>query len=369
VAAAAPRYAEGMCLRIAIPVCLVACFALGSPAAAGPIRVGVRPDEPIQGPVLVRVYGHYVSIHNGRSRHWLDAFVPAGERRFIALGPVNPLINVGVSIRIVHPEIVAESAQSHQTPLLLRPVGFDTLEPRSWRRLMAQGATAFGAPAGTPGAHVIYQAAGHLQAFLLEYLPALDESEAPFVGDAVLRAQQALLEEIARYALAAEPAVPRVLATKFGDDRASYQRSLAAQELAQRVQIEEHLHRIRSWLSIDRDQRRRLRRMMEQMRRPQRFAEQLMTAADHARLRDYLNEVTARRAANEPYEVGTSWIDPTSHVAYRLRMLGPSSGGCVRLTVMTDLTRVVDADLEGMTHSVTARFCRGDDGAWSYQRS
>ena len=78
-------------------------WGLGGPALAGPIRVGVETETPVAGPFLVRVSGHYADFHNGRSRHWKTALIPAGGRHFVALGPVNALLNMGVSVSIYHP--------------------------------------------------------------------------------------------------------------------------------------------------------------------------------------------------------------------------------------------------------------------------
>ena len=75
-----------------------------TPAAAGPIRVEIRPDVEPRDPFVVSVTGHYASIHNGNSRHWKDAALRAGTRRFIPLGPVNPLMNMGVSVSVRHPD-------------------------------------------------------------------------------------------------------------------------------------------------------------------------------------------------------------------------------------------------------------------------
>lgn len=357
-----------MRLSIISLLCLAAALAPGSPAAAGPIRVGIQPAAPIAGPILVHVYGHYASIHNGTTRHWLYTFVPAGERRFIALGPVNPLLNMGVSVRIYHPEILAESARSYRTPLLVRPVSFETFEPRSWRDVMAQRASELGPRPGTPGAHPVFQAVGHLQSFLLEYLPELDERDDPRSSDAALPGHLALLEEIVRYALATESVVQRVPKDLSSADRASYRKSLQRMELEQRVELDDLLHRIRSWLSLELEQRLEVRRFMEQMRHPQRVAEQLMTDRDRARVGDYLAEAAARRASGERYNKATSWIDPTTRVSYRVQMISPSPS-CPMLGVTTDLTRVVDADLGEMIHSVKGRFCRGKDGTWSYERT
>jgi hypothetical protein len=343
------------------------CFCPGlglvaaSPVVAGPIRLGVEPITPIEGPVLVRVSGHYISIHNGRSHHWKDDFVPAGGRHFIPLGPVNPIINVGVSVRIVHPEIVSDSARSKSTPLLLRPVGFETFEPRTWRDILAKGEARFGDRPETPAGHVVAQANWHLRSILDEYLPALDGEGGSGESDAALPDQIALLEEIARYALDTPPPTPGNPRSVSPENLESYQRSILEHDLKYRMEIEEGMHRLREWLSLDRDQRRRMHSMLAQIRYAKRVANQLMTEADRQRLGAFIGEVTRKRPRGETAPKHTSWVDPTTQVAYRVHVQSPS-GDCVRLSIRADLTGVVSADLGEMSNSVKGRFCRASNG-------
>jgi hypothetical protein len=332
-----------------------------STVVAGPIRLGVEPMTSIDGPILVRVSGHYISIHNGNSHHWKDDFIPAGGRHFIPLGPVNPLINVGVSVRIIHPEIVSASARSSSTPLLLRPVGFDTFEPLTWEEILERGETRFGDRPETPAGHVLAQAYWHLRSILEEYLPALDDEGGQNESSSALPNQLALLERIARHALDAPPQEMNRPPSLPAENLASYRRSLREQDLKFRVELEEALHRLREWLSLDRDQRRLVRSMMQRMQYPQRVADQLMTRADRQRLGEYLAELDTQRALRQAHPKSTSWVDATTRVAYRVRML-KFSGECVRLNVQTDLTLVVPADVGDMTHSVEGRFCRDADG-------
>jgi hypothetical protein len=347
---------------------MVAGLAASGTAEAGPIRVGITPAEAVEGPVLVRVYGHYADLHNGHSSHWKDAFLPAGKRRFIPLGPVLWPLNMGVSVHTIHPELLSAGARSHSTPLLLRPVSFDDLEPRSWRNVMASGEIRFGARPETPGGHVVFQAWGHLLSFLNGYLPALDSQPKPLVSEALLTRQLALIEEIARYALAAEPPesiAPRPMAPA---KQAAYERSMREQALRHRVELEDFLYRIREWLSLDREARRTLRALREQARYPQRVSEQLMTDADRRRLGDYIAEAAEDAAAKRKHEKSRSWRDPSTRVSYRVWISKPA-GRCARLTVSTDLTTVVDADLDDLVRSVSGRFCRDDDGGSSFQSS
>ena len=81
-----------------------------------------------------------------------------------------------------------------------------------------------------------------------------------------------------------------------------------------------------------------------------------------------LAESTARREAGERHHKGATWIDPTTRVSYQVSIVS-SSLSCPVLGVTTDLTRVVDADLGEMIHSVKGRFCRGEDGTWRYDRT
>ena len=93
-------------------------WALATSAAAGPIRVGIETPDPVTEPFLVRVTGHYANLHNGTSRHWKDALIPAGGRHFVLLGPVNAVLNMGVSVSIYHPAYVTERERSRKTCVL-----------------------------------------------------------------------------------------------------------------------------------------------------------------------------------------------------------------------------------------------------------
>jgi hypothetical protein len=349
---------------------LVSCAALAvhSPAAAGPIRVGVEPTEDVSGPVLVRVSGHYISLHNGISHHWKDDFIPIGGRHFIPLGPVNPLINVGVSVRIVHPELISAHARSHSTPLLLRPVGFETFEPRTWRDVMAHEESRFGERPKTPAGHVLPQAYQHLKSILEEYLPAYDvQPDASMKGDPILH-QLELFEELVRYALDAPAPVFDLPRGMPQENRPSYVKSLRERHLMLRVEIEEIIYQLREWLSLDRAERRHIRNLMDGMRHAKHVAAQLLTDADWKRLGDYMNEVEKSRARKQDYQKGKSWSDPTTGIAYRVRMLEPR-GECAELGISVDLTGLVKADLGNLIHSVKGRFCRDADGTTRYGQS
>lgn len=349
---------------------LAACaaFTATSPATAGPIRLGVEPLEGVSGPALVRVSGHYISIHNGISHHWKDDFIPVGGRHFIPLGPVNPLINVGVSVRIIHPELISAHARSHSTPLLLRPVGFETFVPRTWREIMTSGESRFGDRPDTPAGHVLPQAYWHLKSILEEYLPAYDaDPGADLKGDPIAH-QLDLFDELVRYALDAPPPIFELPRGMPEESRTGYVRSLRERDLKQRVEIAEVLHRLREWLSLDRAKRRHIRSLMDGMQRPQDVADELMTEADRKRVFEYMNEVEASRARRQDYRKGKSWSDPTTGIRYRVRMLEPR-GECARLSVSTDLTGLVKADLNNLIHSVEGRFCRDADGTSRFRKS
>jgi hypothetical protein len=356
-------------MRVLIDLFVLAfCLFAAMSAAAGPIRVGVEPISEIEGPVLVRVNGHYLSIHGGNSHHWKDAFIPVGGRHFVPLGPVNLLINVGVSVRIIHPEIVSESSVSTSTPLLIRPVGFETFQPRTWRDIMARGESRFGERPDTPAGHVLPLAYWHLRSILNEYLPALDMDTAIDVSDGEIRHQLALLERIVRYALDAPPPSLDKPARMPSENLASYQRSIRDTRSKTRVEIEEMLHQLREWLSLDHGERRHIREMMKQMRYPQRVAAHLMTDIDRRQLGDFIGRAAAGRANRKTLQKGSSWTNPNTQVSYRARMLR-SSGECARLNLQVDLTRVVVADLDEMVRSVEGRFCRDADGKSRYGRS
>jgi len=349
---------------------LVSCaaFTATSPAAAGPIRLGVEPIENVSGPALVRVSGHYISIHNGISRHWKDEFIPIGGRHFVPLGAVNPLINVGVSVRIIHPELVSAHARSHSTPLLLRPVGFETFEPRTWRDVMASGESRFGERPNTPAGHVLPQAYWHLKSILEEYLPAYDAKPGiDLVGDPIVQ-QLDFFDALVRYALDAPPPTFEMPRGTSEENRSSYMRSLREQDLTQRVEIEEVLYRLHEWLSLDRAERQRIRRLMDGMQRAQGVADQLMTEADRKRLGDYMNEVETSRVLRQDYQKGKSWSDPATGISYRVRMLDPR-GECAKLSISADLTGLVKADLDELIHTVEGRFCREADGTSRFSKS
>ena len=81
---------------------------LAVPAAAGPVRLEIETVEVPRDPFAVTVTGHYADLHNGTSRTWKRALVPADGPRWLPLGPVNWLLNMGVSLWIYHPEYVAD---------------------------------------------------------------------------------------------------------------------------------------------------------------------------------------------------------------------------------------------------------------------
>ena len=358
-------------MRCSITFLLLASWATltaTSPAAAGPIRLGVEPRESVSGPALVRVSGHYISIHNGFSRHWKDDFIPIGGRHFVPLGVVNPLNNMGVSVRIIHPELVSASARSRSTPLLLRPVGFETFEPRTWREVMASGESRFGKRPDTPAGHVLPQAYWHLKSVLEEYLPAYDaEPGSDLEGDPIAN-QLDFFDTLARYALDAPPPTFDIPGGMPEENRQSYVRSLRERDLSQRVEIEDVLYRLHEWLSLDRKERRRIRRLMNGMQRAQGVSDQLMTRTDRKRLGDYMNEVATSRVLNRDYQKGRSWSDPATGISYRVRMLDPR-GECAKLSISADLTGLVKADLDELIHTVEGRFCREADGTSRFKKS
>lgn len=337
-----------------------------SASAAGPIRVKIDTAVAPRDPFLVRVQGHYADFHNGYSRHWRDALVRAGRRRTIDLGPVNPLVNMGVSVSIYHPEYVSARARSKKTPLLVRPVGFETFRPQSWRRVI-ETAAAFenGGPHQPLG-----QVLGHLQLFLSAYLPAVDEaSGAMAVSDDSLRAHLPLLEELVRFgdsdAAAARP--QRWVVEKLATDPA-FARSMAQTDLETRAELRDLLHRAREWLSLPRERRIAVRRLMEDMRYPRGVGEALMTSEDLAELGAFLDRYAKDRAARRAPETAASWTNRENRVGYRVHVLDPPRQ-CAYLSISVDLTGVVPADLGDMTNRVKANFCRRASGEWRYGRS
>jgi hypothetical protein len=334
---------------------------LAGPARAGPIRVGVETEGPVTEPFLVRVYGHYASIHNGTSRHWKDALLPGGGRHFVPLGPVNPLLNMGVSVSIYHPAYVSEHARSHETPLLLRPVGFDTFRPRSWQAIMeSREEFANGGPEQFLG-----QALGHLQTFVEGYLPALDAGDAPTPPDA-LRSHLPLLREIARFAESDEASESRDRwSTNHTDPE--FVRALARQDLESRALLREWLRRAEAWLSVPREQRIEVRERMAQMRYPKSVGEELLGPSDLTELADLARRDAEDREAGREPEGSTSWTNPETRVSYRAS-LDDGRRSCPTLSLTTDLTTLVDADLGDMTKTVTGRLCRNESGSWGFGR-
>jgi hypothetical protein len=335
---------------------LVAC-----PAAAGPIRVRIDAEAEPRDPFLVSVVGHYADLHNGHSRHWKEALVRPGRHQTIGLGPVNPLLNMGVSVAAYHPEYLAARERSRRTPLLVRPVGFE-LRPRSWRSVLDSG----GAFANDGPEQGLAQVLAHLRLFLDSYLPALD---AAGEGSAArLHAYLPLFEELARFAesdaAAARPAEPgRGLAAD-----PAFARSLAQQDLAQRAEVRELLRRAREWLGLPRETRVVVRGLMASMRYPKSLGEELMTPGDRAELGAFLERHRRDREARREPEAATHWINPGNRVEYRVRILDPPQQ-CAFLSISVDLTGVVRADLGGMTNEVRASFCQRRPGDWRYGRS
>jgi hypothetical protein len=243
-------------------------------------------------------------------------------------------------------------------------VRFATFEPRAWRDVMAAGETELGDP---PGTHVVYRVVGHLQVFLHSYLPASDAAQAGGVHEASLRGFLGLFDELARYALASEPGVLRTDGAP-ADPRDAFARAVRAQDLERRAELEELLRRAHAWLSVAPADRRVVRTLMAQMRTPESVGEILLGPRNGARLGAFLDGFARERAARRDPDETTSWSDPKTAVAYRVRILDPPAG-CAFLAITTDLTGVVPADLGDMTHEVKAQFCRRPDGEWRYGRS
>jgi hypothetical protein len=341
--------------------CTIALALLAAPAGAGPIRVGVETDAAEELPFLVRVYGHYFDFHNGRSSHWKDALIPAGGRHFVALGPVNVLINLGVSVTLHHPAYVAERAESRRTPLLIRPVGFDTFRPRSWRQVMASGGEfANGGPE-----QVLGQALGHLWLFVESYLPALDAAPHYAVSDATLRARLPLLREIAAFAQREESRERRNAWARRKSDDPGFQRSMARQDLEQQAELREWLRRAEAWLSLPRERRVAVRRRATQMRSVRSVGSELLAARDLAALGAWVDRQAADRAAGREVEGPIRWTNPDTRISYRAQ-LGGQPRECTRVAVTTDLTTLVEVDLGELTHTVTGALCRVGPGRWEY---
>lgn len=339
---------------------------LAAPAAAGPIRVGIDVGGEVRDPFVVSVTGHYASIHNGTSRRWKEVPLRAGPRRFIPLGPVNLLLNMGVSVSIYHPEYVAARERSHKTPLLLRPVGFETFRPRAWRRTLAEGGEFEN---GGPD-YALGQILGHFQAFLLIWLPAIDAADDELqASDESLRAYLPLFEELARFAMTEAAAKQsRRFAPRNPESGPAYLRSIEKRDMKTRAEVRDLLHRIREWVSVPRAERVVVRRLMEEMRYGRYVHDDLMREGDRARIGAFLDRYREDVAAQLEPEPATSWTNPESRVEYRVRVLDPPRR-CSYLSITTDLTGVVGADLGDMTNQVKARFCRRESGEWRYWRS
>jgi hypothetical protein len=337
---------------------------LAPAAAAGPIRVQIDVGAAPRDPFLVRISGHYADLHNGYSRHWKDVLLPAGAPRSIGLGPVNPLLNMGVSVSVYHPEYVTERARSRKTPLLVRPVGFETFRPRAWRDFIAAGAD----PGAPRSQQPLFQAQGHLQLFLSAWLPAIDEAGGPAASGASLRAYLPLLDEIARFGGESRPGPPRYqLAGASPEQQAAFARSIRNQELELRAELAELRRRAQAWISVPPATRKSVRAQMERMHSPRGVGEELFTRHDRDQLGAFLDRYVEDRAARRDADDHTSWIHPETRVAYRVRILDPPPG-CAYLGISTDLTRVVAADLGEMTARVKANFCRRPTGEWRYGR-
>jgi hypothetical protein len=337
--------------------------ALAAPAAAGPVRLEIETAETPRDPFVVTVTGHYADLHNGHSRTWKRALVPAGGAQWLPLGPVNLVLNMGVSLRVYHPEYVAESQRSRKTPLLVRPVVFEPFRPRAWRDVMAEWPT----DVTRRVEHPLFAVLGHLQSIHQIWLPAMDVEGS--ATDAQLRTYLPFLDELLAFAESAGPA-PRDTTMTFDtpEKRRAYERSLANQELETRADAAELVRRAHAWLSLPRAQRASLRTVMEDMRSPKGLGERLMSERDLAELGAFLDRYTAARAARRDPQTRVSWTHPETRITYRVSVLDPPRG-CAYVAVTTDLTRVVDVDLGDMTHDVKARFCQRASGEWRYGRS
>jgi len=340
----------------------IALGLLAVPAAAGPIRLGVETEAPTAEPFLVRVNGHYFDFHNGRSSHWKDALIPAGGRHFVALGPVNLLVNLGVSVSIHHPAYVAERARSQRTPLLIRPVGFETFHPRSWRSVMeGQGEFANGGPEQFLG-----QALGHLWLFVADYLPAVDGSERFDVSDEALRSHLPLLREIVDFAQRDEARQRRI---RWVEERSvgnpDFVRSLARQDLESLADLREWLRRAEAWLSLERAQRVAVRRRIDQMQSARRVGAELLSERDLAELGAFVERHAEDEAAGREPEGAIRWTNPATRLSYRAQVSG-TLRDCTRVSLTTDLTTLVELDLGDLTHTVVGELCRIAPGRWEY---
>jgi hypothetical protein len=347
-------------------VTIVLLLLLAPAAAGGPIRVEIRPDPEPRDPFVVSVTGHYADFHNGYSRRWKEVPFRAGARGFIALGPVNPILNMGVSVSVYHPEYVSEWARSKKTPLLLRPVSFETFRPRTWKSALARGEPIEN---DLPN-YLLGQILGHLQIFLLTYLPAMDQAEGDLIAsDASLRAHLPFLEELVGFAMteAAAERPRRFVSASVRADPA-FMRGLAEQDRKTRVEVRELLYRIREWLSVPRSERVAMRRLMQEMRYGRNVSQELMGKDDLAQLGAFLDRYQNDREAKREPESATSWANPVNRIEYRVRIIEPPRR-CSYLTITTDLTGVVSADLGDMTSQVKARFCRRASGEWRYGTS
>jgi len=338
-------------------------LAFAGPAAAGPVRLEIETAEKPRDPFAVSVSGHYADLHNGYSRTWKQALVPAGGARWLPLGPVNLVLNMGVSLRIYHPEYVAESQRSRKTPLLVRPVFFEPFRPRAWRDVMTEWPT----EVARRVEHPLFAVQGHLQGFHQIWLPSMDAEGA--ATDAQLRSYLPLLDELLAFAETAGPA-PRGTPMTYDDPekRRAYERSLANQELETRADTAELVRRAHAWLSVPRAQRVSLRKAMKDMRSPKGLGERLMSEHDLDELGAFLDRYAADRAARRDPQKSVSWTHPETRITFRVGVLDPPPR-CAYLSVTTDLTRVVDADLGDMTHSVKGLFCQRESGEWRYGRS
>jgi hypothetical protein len=341
-------------------------LALAPPAAAGPIRVEILPDPLPADPFVVSVYGHYASIHNGTSRRWKEVPFRAGSRQFIPLGPVNVLLNMGVSISIYHPQYFGERARSYDMPLLIRPVGFETFRPRTWKSILAAGE---GTENGGPN-FLLGQILGQLQGFLLTYLPTMDNAPPDLsASDESLRAHLPLFEELTALAMteAATKRTDRFYRHGLGSDP-GFLRSMEKQEHRMRTEVRNQMHRIREWLSVPRASRVAVRELMQDMRYDKSVGQDLMADSDRAEVSAFLNRYEQDRAAQREPERATSWANPTNHVVYRLRISQPPRT-CANVSITADLTGVVTADLGKMTKRIGAKFCRDASGEWRYGTS
>jgi hypothetical protein len=344
---------------------LVAALALlhAAPAMAGPIRVEIRPETEPRDPFVVSVTGHYASIHNGNSRRWLEAPLRAGPRRFIPLGPVNALLNVGVSVSVGHPDYIAEYARSHSTPLLVRPVGFETFRPRTWRSYLASGG-----PLENGGpSYPLGQILGHFQYFLFVWLPTIDAAgEDLQASEESVRSYVPLFDDLARLAMTDAAAVrPAYLVSRSQHEDPVFMRNLSVSDEKQRAEVRDLLFRIREWVSVPRADRVRIRAMMEAMQNPQRLSEELMSAGDRTRVSSLLDGYAAARDAGREPEIAVSWASAETGVEYRVRVEDPPRA-CADVGISADLTGVVSADLGEMTDRVKARFCRRTTGEWGF---